>query len=58
MKTLKITIIALFSIGLFTALASTVSTELTATSNKEITPTEVHLATTSHKVKISVPTNG
>jgi len=57
MKTLKITIIALFSIGLFTALASTVSTEST-TSNTEITPTKVQLATTTHKVKISVPTNG
>ncbi|MBQ0770046.1 MAG: hypothetical protein KBT58_12195 [Bizionia sp.] len=58
MKTLKITFIALFSIGLFTALASTVSSNPTATTNKDITPTEVHLATTSHKVKISVPTNG
>ena len=58
MKTLKITIIALFSIGLFTALASTVSTESTTTSNTEITPTKVQLATTTHKVKISVPTNG
>ena len=58
MKTLKITFIALFSIGLFTALASTVNTDPTTTSNKDITPTEVQLATTSHKVKISVPTNG
>ena len=58
MKTLKITIIALFSIGLFTALASTVCNNPTTTSNKDITPTDVQLATTSHKVKISVPTNG
>ncbi|WP_170234412.1 hypothetical protein [Bizionia saleffrena] len=58
MKTLKITFIALFSLGLFTALASTVTVTPKTTSNTELAPTEVQLATTSHKVKISVPTNG
>ena len=58
MKTLKNTFIALFSIGLFTALASTATVESTTPSQDEITPTEVQLATTSHKVKISIPTNG
>ncbi|WP_170234411.1 hypothetical protein [Bizionia saleffrena] len=58
MKSLKITFIALFSLGLFTALASTVTVTPTITSNTELAPTDVHLATTSHKVKISVPANG
>ncbi|WP_417235839.1 hypothetical protein [Bizionia paragorgiae] len=58
MKTLKITFIALFSIGLFTALASTVSVSPETTSATEIAPTKIELATTTHKIKIHVPTNG
>ncbi|MDX1272801.1 hypothetical protein [Bizionia paragorgiae] len=58
MKTLKITFIALFSIGLFTALASTVSVSPETTSETEIAPTDVQLATTTHKIKVHVPTNG
>ncbi|SEA41269.1 hypothetical protein SAMN04487990_11287, partial [Bizionia paragorgiae] len=58
MKTLKITFISLFSIGLFTALASTVSVSPETTSETEIVPTQIELATTTHKIRGSVPTNG
>ena len=58
MKTLKITFIALFSIGLFTALASTVNVTSETTSAAETVPTDVQLATTTHKIKVHVPTNG